>query len=219
MADTKDTTVIRIAPFSVENTSDDAVIQDWRMHAEQIRHASGFVKSILYRSVLDNSSFRFVDMSMWASDDAFNAVIVPANEESTSQSVPPLYHVTVRLGQPPQALEVSEHFILINPVQLPVAMADQFLNTWTPQAQFASQQPGFLGGAMHHALSEETPFQFVISAWWKSVEEWTKTNERLQTRYPASINKALPRLFQACITWLKLLYQMLRTNIICSYRC
>ncbi len=199
MADTKDTTVIRIAPFSVENISDDAVIQDWRMQAEQIRHAPGFVKSILLRSVLDNPSFRFVDMSMWASADAFNAVTASANKESTSQSVPPLYHVTVRLGQPPQAPEVSEHFILINPVQLPVAVAEQFLNTWTPQAQFASQQPGFLGGAMHHALSEETTFQFVIYAWWKSVEEWTKTTERLQTLYPASAQqspvKAFPSMY------------------------
>ena len=62
--------------------------------------------------------------------------------------------------------------ILINPFEVPVDRADQFLSGWSQAADYMSRQPGFAGTRLHRALSPEARFGFVNVAEWASPQHF-----------------------------------------------
>ena len=61
--------------------------------------------------------------------------------------------------------------VLINPFEVAPEVSDaEFLEGWQRAADFLQGQPGFVGSALHRAVSPDPRFRFVNVAEWESAE-------------------------------------------------
>lgn len=89
--------VTLINAFEVPAGEDEAFLDGWRAAAEHLRGCPGFRSTRLHRSLGPNAEFRFVNVAVWDSAEAFQrAVSSPAfralAERIAYPSHPALYH-------------------------------------------------------------------------------------------------------------------------------
>lgn len=65
--------VVLINAFEVPAEADDAFLQGWERARDFLRTQEGYLSSSLHRSVAPAADFRFVNVALWQSEDAFRA--------------------------------------------------------------------------------------------------------------------------------------------------
>ena len=75
--------------FEVEPDQDERFIAGWQAAREQLSRRPGYLDTTLHRALNDDVDFRFVNVSHWASADAFQAAITD-----------PAFRATARLPYP-----------------------------------------------------------------------------------------------------------------------
>ena len=88
--------------------------------------------------------------------------------------------------------------ILINKFNVKAEEVDDFIRTWTNQAQIMKRQPGFISAQLHHGVGGSSVF--LNYAIWESTEHFRKAanNQEIQSsldKLPSN-TVALPHLFK-----------------------
>ena len=65
--------VVLINAFEVPPDSDDAFLESWERSREFLRAQDGYMSARLHRSLSPDADFRFVNVALWESADAFRA--------------------------------------------------------------------------------------------------------------------------------------------------
>ena len=62
--------------------------------------------------------------------------------------------------------------VLINPFEVRLEDADEFLHSWGAAAEYMKRQPGFIRTSLHRALAPNARFGFINVAEWESPEHF-----------------------------------------------
>lgn len=84
--------------------------------------------------------------------------------------------------------------ILINPFEVALGDADEFVSSWKAAAEYMRQQPGFITTRLHRALTPNARFGFVNVAEWESPQHFMNA---VQTPEFQQMSKGAPPNFPA----------------------
>ena len=65
--------VVLINAFEVPEDRDDEFLEAWQRAADDLRGQDGYLTAHLHRSLASNADFRFVNVALWESAEAFTA--------------------------------------------------------------------------------------------------------------------------------------------------
>jgi heme-degrading monooxygenase HmoA len=88
--------VVLINAFEVPPGSDEAFLESWERSREFLRSQPGYVSTRLHRSLTPTADFRFVNVALWESPEAFRAATGHPDFRATAgpfTSHPSLYEV------------------------------------------------------------------------------------------------------------------------------
>jgi heme-degrading monooxygenase HmoA len=100
--------VVLINPFEVPAGQEEEFLTRWREAAEELRHAPGFVSTLLHESLDPQAKFRFVNVAEWESPQHFQAAMRTEAFQQIARKMPfaaspALYRVIVEAEEfPPQ---------------------------------------------------------------------------------------------------------------------
>jgi heme oxygenase (mycobilin-producing) len=85
--------VVLINAFEVPEGEDDAFLQGWERGRESLRTQDGYLSTRLHRSISPAADFRFVNVALWWSEQAFRAAT--ARPEFRDAPVPYPFHASL----------------------------------------------------------------------------------------------------------------------------
>jgi heme-degrading monooxygenase HmoA len=95
--------VVLINAFEVPDGEDEAFLAGWERARDVLRKQDGYVSTRLHRSLAPSADFRFVNVAVWESPQAFQAAVSQPELRETAPPYPShasLYEV-VREDKPP----------------------------------------------------------------------------------------------------------------------
>ncbi|MEW1779827.1 antibiotic biosynthesis monooxygenase [Streptomyces sp. NPDC086777] len=165
-------TLVAVLEAPVENTGE--FIEGWRAHLERLRTAPGFRGARLHRALRAEHRFQLVAVADWA-DAADLAAAVAGEQEGPGAEK---YARTVHRGVYRVIAEAASEerpdgagVTMVNLFELPNERVEEFLGSWRPRAQRASESPGFVDFRMHRAVADAS-LPLVNVAHYASVEVW-----------------------------------------------
>jgi heme-degrading monooxygenase HmoA len=66
---------------------------------------------------------------------------------------------------------------LVNSFDVPTGHEDQFLQLWKQVNSYMQKKPGYLGHALHRAITPDVPFRFVNVARWTSMAHFQAAHD------------------------------------------
>jgi heme-degrading monooxygenase HmoA len=93
MKDEKDEPVVLINAFEVPASDDEAFVRGWERARDFLRTQEGYLSSRLHRSISPAADFRFVNVALWESEQAFRAAT--AQPEFRNASIPYPFHASL----------------------------------------------------------------------------------------------------------------------------
>jgi heme-degrading monooxygenase HmoA len=85
--------VVLINAFEVPDGQDDAFLKGWEQAASFLRTQDGYLSTRLHRSLSPGADFRFINVALWASPQAFqNATSQP---EFKNAAIPFPFHASL----------------------------------------------------------------------------------------------------------------------------
>jgi heme-degrading monooxygenase HmoA len=85
--------VVLINAFEVPAEDDDAFLQGWERAQELLSGEEGYISTTLHRSLSPTADFRFVNVALWESAQAFRAAT--SQPEFANASVPYTFHASL----------------------------------------------------------------------------------------------------------------------------
>jgi heme-degrading monooxygenase HmoA len=85
--------VVLINAFEVPASDDDAFVRGWQRARDFLRGQEGYLSSRLHRSLSPAADFRFVNVALWESEEAFRAAT--GRPEFKSAAVPYAFHTSL----------------------------------------------------------------------------------------------------------------------------
>jgi heme-degrading monooxygenase HmoA len=158
--------VVLINPFEVPVEADEPFIAGWERARDFLATNGGFTATTLHRALRDDADFRFVNVALVDSPEAWREAIAdPAfpGAQMPFKAHPSLYEVVHEDGEP----DGSGGTVLINPFEVPTDADDAFLAGWRRARDLLAAQPGYLGTRLHRSLGP-ADFRFVNLARWSS---------------------------------------------------
>jgi heme-degrading monooxygenase HmoA len=67
---------------------------------------------------------------------------------------------------------MTEPLVLINAFEVPGEEAEQFIAAWEKTRDYLATQPGYVGTALHQAVTPGAEFQFVNVAHWQTAQDF-----------------------------------------------
>jgi heme-degrading monooxygenase HmoA len=67
---------------------------------------------------------------------------------------------------------MADALVLINAFEVPVAEAERFIAAWEKTRDYLISQPGYVGTALHQAVTPNAEFQFVNIGRWQTAEDF-----------------------------------------------
>jgi heme-degrading monooxygenase HmoA len=68
--------------------------------------------------------------------------------------------------------EPSELFVLINALEVPVGMDEEFIRGWEGARDYLEQQPGYVDTTLHQSLMPDADFRFINVGRWQTAEDF-----------------------------------------------
>ena len=85
--------VVLINAFEVPPGEDDAFLEGWERARDYLSAQEGYLSTRLHRSVMPNADFRFVNVALWESREAFQGAM--AQPEFKGASIPFPFHASL----------------------------------------------------------------------------------------------------------------------------
>jgi heme-degrading monooxygenase HmoA len=85
--------VTLINAFEVPDGEDDAFLDGWEQAASFLRTQDGYVSTRLHRSLSPNADFRFVNVALWESPQAFQQAM--SRPEFQNVPIPFAFHASL----------------------------------------------------------------------------------------------------------------------------
>jgi heme-degrading monooxygenase HmoA len=85
--------VVLINAFEVPEGEDEAFLEGWERSREFLSAQEGYLSTELHRSLSPSADFRFVNVALWASPQAFQAAT--SQPEFRNASVPYRFHASL----------------------------------------------------------------------------------------------------------------------------
>ena len=85
--------VVLINAFEVPAEEDDAFLQGWERGGEFLSTQEGYLSTRLHRSLSPKADFRFVNVALWQSEEAFRAAT--SRPEFRNAPVPYPFHASL----------------------------------------------------------------------------------------------------------------------------
>lgn len=85
--------VVLINAFEVPEGEDDAFLQGWERARDFLSAQEGYLSTRLHRSISPTADFRFVNVALWQSEQAFRAAT--ARPEFGNAAVPFPFHASL----------------------------------------------------------------------------------------------------------------------------
>ena len=85
--------VVLINAFEVPPGEDDAFLEGWERARDYLSTQEGYLSTRLHRSVMPNADFRFVNIALWESQEAFKVAM--AQPEFKGASIPFPFHASL----------------------------------------------------------------------------------------------------------------------------
>ena len=85
--------VVLINAFEVAEGEDDAFLQGWERTRDFLRTQEGYLSSRLHRTIAPAADFRFVNVALWQSEQAFRAAT--SRPEFRDAPVPYPFHASL----------------------------------------------------------------------------------------------------------------------------
>ena len=85
--------VVLINAFEVPAEEDEAFLQGWERAQKFLSGEEGYISTTLHRSLSPTADFRFVNVALWESAQAFQAAT--SQPEFTNASVPYTFHASL----------------------------------------------------------------------------------------------------------------------------
>jgi heme-degrading monooxygenase HmoA len=85
--------VVLINAFEVPEGEDDAFLQGWERTRDFLRTQEGYLSSRLHRTISPAADFRFVNVALWQSEQAFRAAT--SRPEFRDAPVPYPFHASL----------------------------------------------------------------------------------------------------------------------------
>jgi heme-degrading monooxygenase HmoA len=67
---------------------------------------------------------------------------------------------------------MTEPLVLINAFEVPGEEAEQFIAAWEKTRDYLATQPGYVGTALHQAVTPGAEFEFVNVAHWQTAQDF-----------------------------------------------
>ena len=188
--------VVMINPFEVPPDADEAFIAGWERARDFLETHRGFERTALHRSVTPNADFRFVNVALLASADAWrNAIARPdfPGGRMPFRAHPALYRV---VREDASGADDGNGVTLINAFEVPAGADEAFVAAWEGAQQFMQAQRGYWGTRLHEAVSPQADFRFVNIARWESVAALGAAMAALSSRAAAFPFRAHPAAYE-----------------------
>jgi heme-degrading monooxygenase HmoA len=91
--------VVLINAFEVPEGEDGAFLQDWERACESLSRQEGYVSTRLHRSLSPQADFRFVNVALWQSAQAFQAATSQREFRSPPLATAPAERVDLGMGR------------------------------------------------------------------------------------------------------------------------
>jgi heme-degrading monooxygenase HmoA len=89
----KDERVVLINSFEVPAGEDDVFVRGWERARDFLKTQPGYLSTQLHRSISPSADFRFVNVALWESEEAFR--LATGKPEFRSASVPYRFHASL----------------------------------------------------------------------------------------------------------------------------
>jgi heme oxygenase (mycobilin-producing) len=158
--------VTLVNAFEVPPEADEAFIDGWERARDFLATKDGFTATALHRALREDVDFRFVNVALVDSPQAWRrAISDPAfpGGRMPFRAHPGLYEVVHEDGTP----DGSGGVVLINPFEVPAEADAAFLQGWNAAREVLAAQGGYLGTRLHRSLGA-ADFRFVNVARWSS---------------------------------------------------
>jgi heme-degrading monooxygenase HmoA len=152
--------------FEVPPEADEPFIGGWERARDFLATKDGFTATALHRALREDADFRFVNVALVDSPEAWRQAIGdPAfpGGRMPFRAHPGLYEVVQEHGTP----DGREGVVLINPFEVPAEADAAFLQGWNAARDVLTAQQGYLGTRLHRSLGA-ADFRFVNVARWSS---------------------------------------------------
>jgi heme-degrading monooxygenase HmoA len=174
---TPQSTLTLIDPFEVPASRQALFIHTWRQ-ASVVLIATGVVQDAsLYRSVVPDAEFRFVEVGRIPSADAWQQALASATfagPQTAFVAHPGLYELMRRDSE----LEAEPALVLINPFEVPAGQDGLFLSAWETVREAVAREPGYRGTRLYRSAGLHADFRFVECAQWASAEAYRHGRRR-----------------------------------------
>jgi heme oxygenase (mycobilin-producing) len=166
-----------IDPFEVPASRQAVFTRTWR-EASVVLTATGVIqRATLYRSVVPDAEFRFVEVGRIPSAEAWQQALASATFAGPQKAFvahPGLYELMRRDSQP----EVEPALVLINAFEVPAGQDHAFVSAWEPVREAIAREPGYRGTRLYRSAGLHADFRFVECAQWTSAAAYRKGRER-----------------------------------------
>jgi heme oxygenase (mycobilin-producing) len=155
-----------ISAFEVPPDADEAFLAGWENARDVATARGGSSVTALHRALRGDVEFRFVDVALVESADAWRRAIGDAELPGATMPFKAhsgLYEVVHEDGVP----EGPGGVILINPFEVPSGDDERFLSGWERVRELLATQRGYLGTRLHRSLAAAR-FRYVNIARWSS---------------------------------------------------
>lgn len=160
--------VVLINAFEVPAEADEQFIKGWERLRDVLQSQDGYISTTLHRSVRPDADFRFVNIALWRSPEAFRA----ATSQPAFRQAPTPYPFHASLyevvrEEDPRG-EAAGAAVLINLFEVPPGADDEFIRGWESARDYLRQQDGYISARLHRSLAPDADFRFVNVALWAS---------------------------------------------------
>jgi heme-degrading monooxygenase HmoA len=177
-------TVTLINAFEVPPDADEPFIIGWERAREFLSARDGFRATALHRALRPDADFRFVNVAVVDSPQAWqDAIGDPAfpGGRMPFRAHPSLYEVVREDGN----IDSAEGVVLINPFEVPEGADERFVDGWERAREALAGQEGYLGTRLHRSLGS-ADFRFVNVARWSAPAAFTRAVQRPEFQQAAA---------------------------------
>jgi heme oxygenase (mycobilin-producing) len=165
-----------ISAFEVPPDADEAFIAGWEQARDHLTQGDGAGPTALHRALRRDAEFRFVNVALVQSAEAWRRSIGGAELPGAAMEFKAhsgLYEVVHEDGIP----ESPGGVILINPFEVAASDDERFLAGWDLVRELLATQRGYLGTRLHRSLAAAS-FRFVNIARWSSPLMFSRAVQR-----------------------------------------
>lgn len=179
-----------ISAFEVPPDADEAFIAGWENARDVATARGGSSVTALHRALRGDVEFRFVDVALVESADAWRRAIGDAELPGATMQFKAhsgLYEVVHEDG----IAESPGGVILINPFEVPTSDDERFLTGWERVREMLATQRGYLGTRLHRSLAAAR-FRYVNIARWSSPLAFSRAVQRPEFQQAAAAAMTFP---------------------------